>query len=266
MNSIRFNICFIVLGIILIACNSGEMPTDTNSNDSTSIVSTDGSPATDRSPVDTAFIDPHPVDSTIKTVDTIVTPVENNSEKRKNATLGYSYPPVMRRDEVKNINVYVLIKNQESRIRDTLRAITQEQAAKYDDNDSVSIEIRNVIWYKALDITLIDPAGDFKIVPIHNSGKQVIDTVRGNKWRWSIQTKTDKKETEMILKVVAEKEDGTVDHFDDRTIHIEIRIERNIFRRFLHYMLDKPEVSVPILVSLFGFLGWYIKRRVEKNK
>jgi hypothetical protein len=101
---------------------------------------------------------------------------------------------------------------------------------------------------------------------VHDDSIQIIDTVDGNWWRWAIKTTTDKKVTQMILKVVAKKEDGTTNRLDSKTIHIQIQIDRNIIRRFVNYLTDNPAVSVPILVSLFGFLGWYIKRRYDKKK
>jgi hypothetical protein len=264
--------CLLIINVL--SCNSDrstESTTETAAPATTETVatSTDVSPAsTDAVPVTTNRVDTaengHTIDSLVPMLPPDSLKNNNKPENRKSATLGYSYPPVMRRKEVRNINVYVLIRNQQSRIKDTLKAFAAEQSDTND--DSVSINITNVIWYKTLSITLVDPAGDFTIVPVHHSEKQVIDTVDGNHWRWTIQTTTDKKITQMILKIVAEKEDGTIDHFDDRTIHIAIRIDRDIFRRFTYYLSDNPAVSIPILVSLFGFLGWYIKRRYDKNK
>ena len=274
-NCFLTSVACLVIMITFFSCNSGApdrsttstdmLPATTDAAPATNIMpaSTDAAPAT-TNPVDT-FSTGHVDTFTVAPVDSIITaPPVSLPGARKSATLGYSYPVKMYRGEAKNINVYVLIRNQESRIRDTLKAIVNEQSP--DDDDSVTINITNVIWYKTLSITLLDPAGDFTIMPVHNLDKQTIDTIDGNKWRWSIKTTTDKKITEMILKVVAEKEDGTIDHFDDRTIHIQIQIDRNIIRRFINYLTDNPAVSVPILVSLFGFLGWYIKRRYDKGK
>ena len=267
-NRILASVVYLSIVVTFYSCNADTVDTSTSPGPPPldTVTTTDAAPAT--TDVFPASTDAAP--ATTNPVDTFTTtPVDSGSapslpRARKSATLGYSYPVKMYRGESKNINVYVLIRNQESRIRDTLKAIVNEQSS--DDDDSVTINITNVIWYKTLSITLLDPAGDFTITPVHHSDKQVIDTIEGNKWRWSLKTTTDKKITEMILKVVAEKEDGAIDHFDDRTIHIQIQIDRNIIRRFINYLTDNPVVSVPILVSLFGFLGWYIKRRVEKGK
>ncbi|HEX6848069.1 MAG TPA: hypothetical protein VF144_13895 [Chitinophagaceae bacterium] len=238
------------------ACNN-ERSTESNT-ETTAPVTTDGtSPSTGTVPTST---DAAP--TTTNRLDTgTARPFPDLPEARKSATLGYSYPVKMHRGESKNINVYVLIRNQEGRIRDTLRTIVNEQSSE--DGDSVNIFVTNVIWYKTLSINLIDNAGDFIITPIHNSDKQVIDTIDGNWWRWAIKTTTEKKVTEIILKVVAEKEDGTTDRLDAKTIHIQIQIDRNIVRRFVYYLTDNPAVSIPIVVSLIGFLGWYIKRRYD---
>lgn len=255
------------LVIIIASCSCNSESTETTT-ETTAPASTDVAPSTGVVPTstDAAPTTENPVDTiTSSPVDSIVTiPPVNLPGTRKSATLGYSYPLKMYRGESKNINVYVLIKNQEGRIRDTLKAIVNEQSSN--DGDSATIVITNVIWYKTLSINLIDNAGDFTITRVHNSDKQVIDTIDGNWWRWAIKTTTDKKITEIILKVIAEKEDGTTDRLDARTIHIQIQIDRNIIRRFINYLTDNPAVSIPILVSLFGFLGWVIKRRYEKNK
>jgi|SRR5688572_13320808 len=255
------------LVVVCLSCNDSV---ETSTGTETAASTTDATPAsTDAMPSTPISINkpkPGPPDTgTGGPVDSMITlPRDNRPATRKSATLGYTYPVKMYRGESKNINVYVLIRNQESRIRDTLKAIVNEQSLS--DGDSVSINITNVIWYKTLSITLIDPAGDFTITPIHNSDLQTIDTVDGNWWRWSVKTTTDKKITEMILKVIAKKEDGTADRLDAKTIHIEIRIDRNIVRRFVNYLTDNPGVSIPILVSIFGFLGWYIKQRSGKGK
>jgi hypothetical protein len=172
----------------------------------------------------------------------------------------------MHRNETKDVNVYVSVKFPTSLIRDTLRSIVIEQTNHYADRDTSIIYTTNVIWYKTLDITLVDPAGDFTITPIHPANKQVVDTINGNRWRWTITTKTDKKVVTMIMKVIAAKEDGTIDRFDDKTIIINVKIDKNVIRVFIDYLLDNPKVSIPILVSLFAFLGWYIKYRLDKKK
>ncbi|MEO5562728.1 MAG: hypothetical protein ABIR18_04815 [Chitinophagaceae bacterium] len=184
---------------------------------------------------------------------------------RKSATLGLSYFPVMHRNETKDVNVYVSVKFPSSLVRDTLRSIVIEQTNHYADHDTSIIYTINVIWYKTLDITLVDPAGDFTITPIHPANNQIVDTINGNRWRWTITTKTDKKVVTMIMKVIAAKEDGTIDRFDDKTIVIKVKIDKNVVRVFIDYLLDNPKVSITILVSLFGFLGWYIKYRMDKK-
>jgi len=264
----------IVIGLIFTvgvcnSCNSEKVETATDGSPATTETSstTDVAPAsTDAIPRTNVSIDTslRPIDVIPSSTDAAPSTTNEQPATRKTATLGYSYPVKMFRGESKNINVYVLIRNQQSRVRDTLQVIVDEQSIG--DGDSVAINITNVIWYKTLSIELIDPANDFSITPVHNSNKQIIDTIDGNRWRWAIKTATDKKVTELILKIVAEKEDGTTNKFDDKTIHIEIQIDRNIVRRFINYLTDNPAVSVPILVSLFGFLGWWIKRRADKKK
>lgn len=188
------------------------------------------------------------------------------SAKPKSALFGYSYFKKMRRHEVRDINAYVSISNPKSFILDTLKAIVSEQINNLSDTSLVDIKMTNVILYKMLTVSLVDPAGDFTITPIHPSARQTIDTVNGNHWRWSVKTNTDKKQVTMILNATATRPDGTEDKFNARTIIIAVQIDQNIIRRFFNYLSDNPEVSIPILVSLIGFIGWLIKYRLEKRK
>ena len=221
--------------------------------------STDSSAA-----IDTTVLPPG--DSTggpvIDTLTHVVRPVPG-----KSATLGYSYFPEMSRGEIRDVNVYVSVKNPSSRIRDTLQVIVNEQNPSPSSREDTSVIYTiNVMVYEALDISLVDPAKDFTITAIHPSDRQVIDTVDGNRWHWTISTTTDKKTARLVLKVIAEKPGGIKDKFEDKTIPINVKISGNIVRTFFNYLTDNPKVSIPILVSLFGFLGWYIKYRLDKKK
>ncbi len=200
-------------------------------------------------------------------VDTSHHTISDGSKPGKSAILGYSYFPIIKRNETKDINVYVSIIHPESEVRSTLKLIVNEQTQHpITKEDTSAIYTINVIVYKSLDISLVDPAGDFTITRIHPADKQQIDTINGNRWHWTINTKTDKKETKLILKVVAQKPEGVTEQFEDKTIVLNVQIDPNIVRTFFNYLTDNPKVTIPILVSLIGFIGVYLRYRWGKKK
>ncbi|MES1250207.1 MAG: hypothetical protein ABUL46_05950 [Chitinophaga rupis] len=187
--------------------------------------------------------------------------------EKKDAYLGYSYPLSIPRGETRNINAYVTIRNSSSFIKDTLKEIIIDEQGSYSDNkDSVVVYPRNILYYRSLQVSLIDPSNDFTITRIHNSDSQVVDVVNGNRWRWVINTKTNKLEATLILKVVGMGPNGLPDRFDDKTIPIKITIDPTISRNFFDYLTDNPAVSVPMVVGFLAFIGWSIKYWLERKK
>jgi hypothetical protein len=198
----------------------------------------------------------------------LVPPPLQINEPGRSATLGYSYYPHMKRGETKDVNVYISVRHPGSRVIDTLKVIVAEQNdPPQNKNDTTVIDTINVIFYKAIEVSLIDPAKDFEVVQIHNSNLQEIDTEAGNKWRWTITTNTDKPKAKLILKVVATKPNGITSRFNDKTISINIQLDRRTaWRKLIDYLYDNPAVSVPILVGFFGFIGYLIKYWLGRKK
>lgn len=201
-------------------------------------------------PRDTIAVEPGPV------------PVQ-----KKNAFLGYSYPLLVPRGETRNINAYVTIRNSTSFIKDTLKEIIIDQQGEYSEKkDTIVIFPNNILFYKSLQVTLLDPSNDFTIVRIHNTDSQEVDTINGNRWQWSITTRSSKKVATLLLKAVGMGRDGTPDKFDDKNIPIRIAIDPTITRGFFNYLTDNPAISVPIIVAFLGFIGWLIKWWLGKKK
>ena len=187
--------------------------------------------------------------------------------EKKSATLGYSYPLSIPRGETRYINAYVTIKYPASFIKDTLKEIIIEQKGDYSEKkDTIVIYPRNIIFYRSLSVSLVDPSNDFAITRIHNADTQVVDTTNGNRWQWSISTKTDKKAASLILKATGMGPDGAPDIFDPKTIRIKITVDPYITRSFFDYLTDNPAVSVPLIVAFLGFIGWLIKYWLGRKK
>jgi hypothetical protein len=201
-----------------------------------------------------------PPDSTGPQVDTSATIVDTTSiaspsadQEKRYSILGYSYFKSMRQNETRNINAYVTVVNPATKVIDTLRQINNEVLPERQ-NDTASIFTQNIILYKYLDITLIDPGSDFVIKQVHDSARQKIDSVDGNLWSWAITPKTNKREARLILRVVAEKPDGSREPFQAKNIPININLDRGIFRAIYIWLFENPEKAlVLILIPLVAF-------------
>lgn len=188
----------------------------------------------------------------------------NNYRKisKKNAILGYSYPGKIFRNSQKSINVYVSINNSTGEIKDTLKNLIRLQQEIIDGTDTTHIETENIIFYKYLKVRLIDPDSVFKITKIHDSDRQEIDTIVGNRWRWNITTDSDIPSATLILKISAEQPNEIL---NDKNIIIHIEVDNlTIFRKIWIYLIDNPNIVVTlILIPLIAYLG---KRLLEKKK
>jgi hypothetical protein len=194
----------------------------------------------------------------------IILPHVLPAQKQKSAILGYSYFKAIKRNELKNIRAYLNIKFPESKVRDTLHKIEKMQQVDIKDKDTNIINTLDIPLYDYIEVNLLDPAKDYTITPInHTADKQKVDTVRGNNWGWSVLTKTDKNTTSLTFKVTAYMPDSTA-ILDTRTVTIDIKLEKNIFRKLWAVLLDDPKYFLAvILVPLIAFLG---KRYFDRKK
>jgi hypothetical protein len=199
----------------------------------------------------------------------VVTPVDTTTiakiVKRKSANIAYSYFNSIKRNDLKYIGAYLSIKMPEAKARETLRKIEREQHINSENEDSSIIRSLNIpLVYDSVEIELMDPAADYTIVKTgHKKDKQRIDTVNGNKWEWSVLTKTDKKSTTLILKITAYLPEGS-EELENRSIPIRIKLEQSIVRKLWAVLLDDPKYLLTvILVPLIAFFG---KRYFDKKK
>ena len=270
-----FPYCFVAF--IFIGCSSAEnkkySPDENTATDSaaaavdTSVAAVDTAQAitadtpTVSIPVDTAIPIPLPVP--------VVTPT-----KPKTAVLGYSYFSHMRQDETRNIYANVVAVNQGvsvNKLKDSiiadLKEINEQIAEKRKSDTASYFTKENILFYKSLTITLLDPGNNFKIDSLGISGTQLIDTNDNNKWQWAVMPKTSAKEGRLIIKVNAQREDGSQKLIDTREISISIQLETNFWRETITWLRTNPEkLLVLILIPLFAFFGKRIFDRKKANE
>lgn len=176
--------------------------------------------------------------------------------QQRSGILGYSFFRTMKQNETRNIYAYVTINHPQSTVRSILQEINSEDIPPVRENDTASIYTKNILLYKYLDVSLIDPGGQCIITPVHESNRQLIDTVQGNSWQWAVTPKTKEKQVRLILKVNAEKPDGSSNPLGSRNIAIDISLEINFFRSVWTWLYDNPEkLLVLILIPLVAFFG-----------
>src|SRR5687768_1641390 len=185
-------------------------------------------------------------------------------EVGKSAVLGYSYPESIRRKEVKNVNAFLTVNLPESKVRDTLKKITEKQLRHLRKDDTTHIITENLILYEEVEVQLIDPGSIFKITPVFPENQKV-DTIRGNRWRWSITTMTDQVFGDLILKVSVKNPNTKPERLEDHSFQITVEVDAptSVLRRGWLFLMDNPGVVVTvILVPLIAFFG---KRYFEKR-
>jgi hypothetical protein len=237
--------------VLMISCNNASETSPVDHADTSVTAAAD---TTVTAPGDTATFIP---------VDTIAPTPTEVSRVRKSANIAYSYFNTIKRNEVKHIMAYLSINKPEAKVRDTLRQIERTETVNSTDDDSSIINSLNIpLVYEHVEISLEDPAGDYDIKPVGHA-KQRIDTIRGNKWDWSILTKTDKPSTTLILKITAYLPDST-EELENRKIPIRIKLEQNMIRKLWAALLDDPKYFLTvILVPVIGYLG---KKYFDKKK
>jgi hypothetical protein len=190
-------------------------------------------------------------------------------QAEKTALLGYTYPIALRIGEIGDVNAYIEIENPNSTIHEKLvRIVSKQRRDQSAKGDSIIVFEEKIPFYQDITISLNDVANDFKIEQAHDSDKQTIDTINGNKWHWIIIPQTDRKTAQLILNVKANTPEGVVKGYEPKRIFIDVKMDHNSgIRGTITYLWKTPTVSIPILVSLFGFFGFLIKNRIaKKNK
>lgn len=245
-----------LLAIIINACNNAE-ETYPATVDTTVTAPSDSIKLLDTT---TARVD------TAVMVDTVRPSIPEDEPLKKYGVLGYSYFKAMRQNETRNINAYISIVNPANKVIDTLKEVNSDVVAKRK-NDTASIFTQNLILYKYADVILVDADSNFTIRQIHENSRQKIDSVSGNFWTWAITPKTKNTTATLILKVVAEKPDGSREAFQVKNIPISINLDPGIFRSVYSWLYENPEkLLVLILIPLVAFFWKQITGFLGKRK
>lgn len=241
---------YLLLCVFFFSCNNDAEKTEPVVHDSAAVEGNDSTVIH----TDTAIIKS----------DSVIKPVIPPAKKPKSASIAYSYFTAIKRNEVKNINVRLDINNPESVTRTALKEIEKKQLLNSRDADTNFTSTLSIPLYDSVEVNLQDPANDYTLSRInHSKDKQKVDTVNGNLWGWTVLTKTDKKETRLILKITAYMPSGE-EVLDNRSIPIRIQLEQTMLRKLWATLLDDPKYFLTmILVPLIGYLG---KKYFDKKK
>ena len=192
-----------------------------------------------------------PPDSIAAAPDTVVNPADATK-----ASLAYKYPATITQNQVKDVWVYVKVHVSRTAAKAKLKQAIEDYEHNVEKDDTINIYTTDIDLYDNLTITLQDPAKDFTITALHTADKQVIDTVRGNEWHWTIETKSDKKEAMLVINAMTDNADGkpaTV--VNTKKIEIRIKLENTWLRRWYDWLLHNPEyVICTLLVPFIIFL------------
>jgi hypothetical protein len=267
---IKTTIVKLMLAILLYSCNSAE-DVKTNNSDS-AVVAVDS--------VTTV------VDTTKARVDTTIKnptkPVKGDTgekvvaaSKKKAAVLGYSYFTDMKQDETRSIyaqvravNVKEAIDKLSAQIKEDLQSKNTQVMPERKSDTATYLTGINVYYYKWLTITLNDPDSNFRIDSLDYPQRQLIDTADGEKnlWQWAVTPKTSVHYARLYLKVVAEKEDGTISPIDSREFNISIQLETNFWRSLVDWLRKNPEkLLVLILIPIVSYFGKKIFDRYQSK-
>jgi len=183
----------------------------------------------------------------------------------RSAVLGFSYFGTMKRQQTKNIHAFISVKNPHGAVKDTLTMLNIEDGLEKN-NDTSIILTKDILVYKYVKITLLNTDSSFAIVPLVDSMRQLVDTILGNHWEWSVTATGDKPQGVLYMKVEAETPAGSVPILAAKTIVVKIDLEYNIFRGIWDYMFDNPKtVLTIIIIPIVAFFGKKLFDRKSKT-
>lgn len=194
-----------------------------------------------------------------------------NATPLRTARLGYNFPPEMKRNESKDINVYVSLVNTSGVVRENLmRIVTLQQNSRTGEPIRDSILVADISVYSRLRVDLLDPDSAFRVKRVFGEVWQIIDSTGDNRWRWNVVARTDARRAKLVVKVIAETPEGATRDIDDRTFFIRIKMVGfgQVIRSWLVYLQDNPGmVLTVILIPLIGYFGKrYLDRRAKRRK
>lgn len=194
----------------------------------------------------------------------------SNTPVSRQVVFGYSFFGNMKEDETRNVNAFVSVVDAVNKVIDTLKAINATNGRERK-NDTATILTKNVLVFKALDVHLLNAGDSDFIIKAFTDSRQLLDSVDGNSWTWAVTPKTNKKNSRLILNVIAEKPDGSRQPFNTITIPIDIQLDKDINRSLWQWMMDNPEkvltiILIPLIIFFWKQITGLFKKKDADNK
>lgn len=260
--------------ILLYSCNSGEpnatatAPSDT---DADTAVMTDTATLGGSASIDSATVSVDMSGGPMKSV------TKDPESKPVDATLGFSYYPVISQNETRDLRVFVKVQGKPSEVRQSIRKIEQEdlEFTKLNDSSVVCI-IKNIEAYRKLSIKPLYDFEDFKITKVDDveplaqadPNEQTLDFVNGNYWHWKVKAIAKTAHLGNItLLIKAETPEGQKLKLAERQINIKIDINepkltasQKVYKfADSHFKEILSLIIIPLVIYLFNIIRKRIK-------
>ncbi len=268
-------IAVILISFSLFSCNSGEpSATATATSDADTAVMVDTATLGGSAAIDSAVVSVNVAKSSTKSFP------KDDVSKPVDATLGFSYYPVIRQNETRDLRVFVKVQGKASDVRQSIRKIEQEdlEFTKINDSSVVCI-IKNIEAYRKLSIKPLYDFDDFKITKVDDAeplsqndpNEQVLDFEHGNYWHWKVKAIAKTAHLGNItLLIKAETPAGQRLKLAERQINIKIDINEPelTFGQKLYKFADShfKEILSLIVIPLVIYLFNMIRKRVKPKE
>jgi hypothetical protein len=150
-----------------------------------------------------------------------------------------------------------------------MKIIALQQGLNEDQKPIDSIVTTNILLYKSIKVSLINPDSSFLCERTFGEEWQEVDSTCDNRWRWNVIPVTNLPKARLIIKVTAQTPEGQVKDIDDKTFQIKVTLNnRQMFRDWWLYLRDNSSVVITvILIPLIAFFGKrYFERKAKKKK
>jgi len=191
-----------------------------------------------------------------------------NTEVIPKPTLAYNYPRKIRQGSTAIIYVHVNVKAP-SVVKAELKEIIANEYDSSINHDTVVYTIF-IKPYKYLTVRIEDPGHIFSINDSLHPARQMIDTLNGNDWKWTLTTKSNEKNALLIIHSQGENSDSSgLQAIDDKNISMQIELDNDIGRGVISYFTENPgDFALKVLLPFFSFLAalfWFIVKRKSKD-
>ena len=269
---------FLLMAMMLFSCNYEKSRESTSAVDSTVVVKrdsdgngvADSGTATHEAEIDSIDVSGNLERPARRDTLKFEKPETNQPKSVRKAIFGYSFFKNMREHETRSVNAYVSIINAVSKVIDTLKELNATDIPVRK-NDTATVLTRNMAVFKAVTVSLVNAGdSDFIIKPFAEA-HQLIDSLGGNSWTWSVTPRTGKSYGSLVMNVIAERPDGTREPFSAINIPITISLDKGIIRTIWQWMMDNPEkvltiILIPLIIFFWKQIVGLFKKETPETK